>query len=55
MEPYQIDLSLKKYEKQHAMKTRNFETHKVEFSNTGRYGKSNIPYMQGLLGQTREL
>ena len=44
---------LKRNDKEHTMETRNFETHKVEWSNTARYGKSSIPYMQGLLNETK--
>ena len=40
---------MKLNEKEHPMATRNLITHKVDNSNTARYGRS---YMQNLLNQT---
>ena len=31
------------------MKTRKTEKHNVEFTNTDRYGRSSVPFMQSLL------
>ena len=43
---------MKLNEKEHPMATRNLITHKVDNSNTARYGRSSVPYMQNLLNQT---
>ena len=43
---------MKPNEKKHPMETRNTVTHKVENSNTARYGRSSVPYMQNLLNKT---
>ena len=38
--------------KDHIMNTRKFETHNVDFTNTERYGRSSVPYMQRLLNHS---
>ena len=42
---------LRKNKKNHNMETRKFEKHHTDFSNTARYGRSTIPYMQTLLNE----
>ena len=37
---------LRKNKKNHSMKTRKFQSHNTDSSNTARYGRSSIPYMQ---------
>ena len=46
------DLMKPNNNKEHPMATRNVPTHKVDPSNTARYGRSSIPYMQNLLNRT---
>ena len=39
-------------DKKHIMETRHFSTYQVDSSNTARYGKSSVPFMQNLLNRT---
>ena len=43
---------LQKNKKNHRMKTRKCQSHNTDSSNTARYGRSSIPYMQMLLNQS---
>ena len=40
---------LQRRKSRHSMKVRKPEKHEVKFTNTERYGRSGIPYMQSLL------
>ena len=44
---------LQRKKKRHTMKIRKSEKHNIEFTNTDRYGRSSIPYMQTLLNDDR--
>ena len=43
---------LQRKRKKHSMSTRKFQSHNIESSNTARFGRSSIPYMQTLLNHS---